>query len=89
MYNPVKLQLKPDGVFKVFAVRASDSHGPTFGDDIVISNNAARNTDSYTKCGLMYVPPPGYSLSGSNCKFYAGSYKFTPTNIEVFYETTT
>ena len=89
MYNPVKLQVKPDVVFEVFAVRASDSDGPTFGDDIVISNNAARNTDSYTKSGFMYVPPPGYSIFSSNCTFYAGSYKFTPTNIEVFYETTT
>ena len=87
VYNPVKLQVKPGG-YKIYAVRVSDSYGPTFGDDIVISNNAARNTDSYTKCGYIYVPPPGYS-SMVFCKFYTGSYNFTLTNIEVFYETTT
>ena len=88
VYNPVKLRVKP--VSYQFAVRRCDSSGPTFGEiAIFISNNSASNTDSRTYCGCRYPLPPGYSLSGSNCKFYAGSYRFTPTDIEVFYETTT
>ena len=88
VYNPVKLRVKPDNY--QYAVRRCHSWGPTFGwSDIYISNNSASNTDSGTNCGLIYPLPPGYSLSSSNCKFYAGSNKFTPTDIELFYETTT
>ena len=88
VYNPVKLRVNTDKYNK--AVIWCDSNGPTFGLwDISISNNAASNQDSYTRCGHSFPLPPGYSLSGSNCRFYAGSYKFTPTDIEVFCETTT
>ena len=88
VYNPVKLRVKPDMYNK--AVVRCDSWGPRFGwGDIRISNNSASNQYSYTYCGRSYPLPPGYSLSGSNCKFYAGSFRFTPTDIEVFYETTT
>ena len=88
VYNPVKLQVKPDSY--QYAVKRCNVYGPTFGDlDIYISNNAASDQYSRTYCGDRYPLPPGYSLSLSNCKFYAGSYRFTPTDIEVFYETTT
>ena len=88
VYNPVKLRVKPDR-YK-YAVRRCDSFGPRFGlFDISISNNAASNHYSSTYCGESYPLPPGYSLSGRDCKFYAGSFYFTPTDIEVFYETTT
>ena len=87
VYNPVKLRAKPD-MYNT-AVSNCDLYGPTFGiSDIAISNNSASNQDSYTYCGYSYPLPPGYYLYGSNCKFYAGSYYFTPTDIEVFYETT-
>ena len=36
-----------------------------------------------------YPLPSEYSASGHSCRFYAVSYKFTPTDVEVFYETTT
>ena len=88
VYNPVKLRVKPDRYNQ--AVARCDLSGPRFGKyDIFISNNSASNQHSRTYCGKNYPLPPGYSLSGSNCKFYAGSYRFTPTDIEVFYETTT
>ena len=88
VYNPVKLRVEPSRYR--YAVGRCDSFGPRFGNfDIVISNNAATKQDSITYCGLSYPLPPGYSLFGSKCKFYAGSYRFTPTDIEVFYETTT
>ena len=88
VYNPVKLQVKPDNY--QYAVALCFKLGPYFGrSDIRISDNSASNHYSVTYCGRSYPLPPGYSLSGSNCKFYAGSHKFTPTDIEVFYETTT
>ena len=88
VYNPVKLRVKPD-MYNT-AVYRCDSWGPRFGwSDIAISNNAASNQDSVTFCGRRYPLPPGYSLSGFDCTFYAGSFYFTPTDIEVFYETTT
>ena len=88
VYNPVKLRVKPNRYKD--AVRRCDSFGPIFGlSDIFISNNSASNNDSRTYCGWSYPLPPGYSLSRTNCTFYAGSHKFTPTDIEVFYETTT
>ena len=88
VYNPVKLRVKPNR-YK-YAVKKCGSFGPMFSwGDIFISNNAASNQYSYTYCGWSYPLPPGYSLSGSKCTFYAGSHKFTPTDIEVFYETTT
>ena len=89
VYNSVKLRIKPDS-YNV-AVKRCDSLGPIFGSRyIYISNNSTSNQKSFTHCGKYYPLPPGYSLSGSNkCTFYAGSYYFTPTDIEVFYETTT
>ncbi|CAH3183399.1 unnamed protein product, partial [Porites lobata] len=88
VYNPVKLQVKPDSY--QYAVTRCNVYGPTFGsNDILITNNAASKPDSSTSCGTYYPLPSGYSLSGRNCKLYAGSYRFTPTDIEVFYETTT
>ena len=88
VYNPVKLRIKRDR-YNV-AVRRCDSLGPIFGwRYIYISNNSASNQYSLTYCGNFYPLPPGYSLSGSKCTFYAGSDFFTPTDIEVFYETTT
>ncbi|XP_068761771.1 uncharacterized protein [Montipora capricornis] len=90
-YAPVKLHIKSGS--QSSAIPRCDSNGPTFGGghDIHISNNAASNQNSYTHCGTSYPLPPGYSSSGSSCRFYAGggSYTFTPTDVEVFYETTT
>ena len=90
VYNPVKLRVKLDRYCRYLAIVSDGSRGPRFGSyDIVISNNATSNQDSYTYCGYSYPLPQGYSLYGSRCKFYAGSYYFTPSDIEVFYETTT
>ncbi|XP_068673411.1 uncharacterized protein [Montipora foliosa] len=90
-YAPVKLQVKSGG--QSYAIYRCSGYGPTFGGghDIRISDNAASNRDSYTRCGSSYPLPPGYSSSRSSCRFYAGggSHNFTPTDVEVFYETTT
>ncbi|XP_044183737.1 hemicentin-2-like isoform X3 [Acropora millepora] len=90
-FSPVKLQIKSQ--WQNRAIYRCSRYGPTFGGgyDIYISNNAASNRNSYTSCGYTYHLPPGYSSSYSSCRFYAGggSYYFTPTDVEVFYETIT
>ena len=88
-YVPVKVNIK-SGYYSG-AIRTCSGRGPAFGagHDWWIANNAASNRNSYTYCGSSYPLPPGYSASGASCQFYAGSYKFTPTDVEVFYLTTT
>ncbi|XP_015756461.1 PREDICTED: fibroblast growth factor receptor-like 1 [Acropora digitifera] len=88
-FSPVKLQIK--SAEQAYAIQRCSNYGPRFGsgNDIYISNNAASNRNSATYCGFAYHLPPGLSSYGSSCRFYAGSYKFTPTDVEVFYETTT
>ena len=91
-YAPVKVNIKSSRYSD--AILTCSNHGPIFGaggHDLYISNNAASNSYSYTYCGYRYLLPPGYSASGSSCRFYAGgsSRYFTPTDVEVFYETTT
>jgi hypothetical protein len=63
-------------------------YGPTFGDsfDIHIVNNANANTDSFTDIGRTYRPPSGYSSSSTKARnLLAGTYKFTPNEVETFY----
>ena len=65
-------------------------YGPTFGggNDIYIPNYASSNSDSYSNLGHTYSPPSGYSYSSTFAKtFLAGTYRFTPDEIETFYET--
>jgi len=74
-----------------YSIYSCSSYGPTFGNghDIYIANNAASNTNSYTYLGINYNPPRGYSSGSSSTRsFLAGSYKFRPDEVEVFYETT-
>ena len=63
-------------------------YGPSFGGGhgLHISNNANLNTGSYTNFGYTYQPPPGYTYSAANIKaLLAGTYHFTPSEVEVFY----
>ncbi|CAH3186041.1 unnamed protein product [Porites evermanni] len=88
-YVPVKVNITSSHYSN--AIYTWSAYGPTFGagHDLHISDNAANNSYPYTSCGWSYSSPPGYSAYHSSCKFYAGSYNFTPTDVEVFYETTT
>ena len=90
-YAPVKVNIKSSHYSN--AIYTCSSIGPTFGGryDLYIHKNAASNSISQTYCGYRYSLPPGYSAYGFSCRFYAGgsSIYFTPTDIEVFYETTT
>ena len=62
------------------------SYGPTFGGghDVHIHNYASSSSSSYTNLGFTYSAPSGYSAD----TFLAGTYQFTPDEIETFYETT-
>ncbi|XP_046839722.1 uncharacterized protein LOC124433904 isoform X2 [Xenia sp. Carnegie-2017] len=70
------------------AIYTSPGYGPTFGGghDIRIANNANKNKYSYTNFGHTYRAPSGYSYGSSNTQaLLAGSYTFTPDEVEVYY----
>ena len=60
-------------------------YGPIIGrgHDLLISNDANSNTNSYTNLGSTYQLPPGYTANPQI--LLAGTYKFTPSEVEVFY----
>ena len=65
--------------------------GPSFGGghDIHIPGFASSNRNSYSNLGYTYSPPSGYSVYSTFARtFLAGTYNFTPGEIETFYETT-
>ncbi len=66
------------------AIHASPGYGPMFGGghDLHISDNALANTVSCTNFGSSYQPPSGTS---SPTTILAGTYKFSPSEVEVFY----
>jgi len=78
------------GPFKSMVTRASRAierttvHGPTFGGghDICINDYANSNSNSYTNFGDSYSVPSGVQ---DRKTILAGSYKFTPVEVEVFY----
>ncbi|XP_022778006.1 uncharacterized protein LOC111319519, partial [Stylophora pistillata] len=91
-WRPVKLSQK--GVYashNAYSMYGCHDRGPSFGDghDLCIASCASSNTKSYTHLGNTYSPPSGHSYGSSFTKsFLAGSYKFQPDEVEVFYETT-
>ncbi|KAK3735157.1 hypothetical protein QZH41_020253 [Actinostola sp. cb2023] len=83
-YQPLKLNLT--GKDNHQAIRGGFKYGPIFGGgyDLYIPNHAASNKYSCTN-PFSYQPPPGCFLS-QPCSFVTGSFKFTPNDVEVFYE---
>ena len=71
-------------MYPSYAVYRGSSYGPTFGGghDIYIADNANNNTNSYTNFGSHYSAPSGVQ---DERQILAGSYKFTPDEVEVFY----
>ena len=54
--------------------------------DLSISNNANRNDTSFSDFGHSYTLPEGYvAKSGKARSLLAGSFKFIPTEVEVYY----
>lgn len=68
----------------------NSNYGPTFGGghDIYIANNAGSNANSYNNLGHTYVQVAGYKYQAGNTKnLLAGTYTYTPQEVEVFYQT--
>ena len=85
-WAPVKL---PQTV-RANSIFGGSRYGPIFGGghDIHIHSYASSNSGSYSNLGSTYSPPSGYSLGSTFAQtFLAGSYSFTPDEVETFYET--
>ena len=89
---PVKLpQTGKDSSNRRYSIYDNRSYGPTFGGgfDISIYNYASSNRNSRSNLGYTYSPPSGYSYGSTFAQtFLAGTYHFTPDEVETFYETT-
>ena len=74
---------KPMRLMLLTAMQLMDQHLGGSMLDLYISNLAKNNVNSRTTVNS-YQPPPGCSV-GKACAYFAGSNKFTPSDIEVFY----
>ena len=71
-----------------YAILSSPNKGASFGwgYDFHISDNSNANQKSYSNFGYTYQPPAGYVYGTQETKsLLAGSYKFAPTEVEVFF----
>ena len=80
-YNPVKLTQYRN---QERAIYTCSSYAFGWGRDIRIVDDAVNNQYSFTRCGFTYSNPTGYSTE--KCRFFTGSSRFTPSDIEVFFE---
>ena len=69
---------------RAYAIYKSLDFGPTFGAgfDMYIARNANSNTNSYSTFGYSYSVPSGVQ---DRKTILAGTNKFTPDDVEVFY----
>ena len=66
-----------------YAIYCGPSYGPMFGlVDILIADNASQNTHSFTDFGRSYSLPNGVT---NRLTILAGTYTFSPDEVEVFY----
>ena len=91
-WAPVRLsQTGQYSSHKAYSLYFYSSSGPTFGGghDITITSDASSNSNSYSNLGHTYSSPRGYSYASTFARtFLAGTYKFTPDEVETFYEIT-
>ena len=91
-WGPVKLTQQGQHSYRrKYSIYGCHNRGPAFGGghDIYIASYASSNTNSYSNLGHEYSPPSGHSYTSSFTRsFLAGSYKFQPDEVEVFYEST-
>ena len=83
---PFKAPLKDENNGK--AIYRRYGYGPRFGGgpDFYIADHAVSNRVSNTNFGHTYQPPSGYTFGKNNIKsLLAGSYYFTPSEIEILY----
>ncbi|XP_073254216.1 uncharacterized protein [Porites lutea] len=89
-WAPVKLPQTGKYSSRRYSIYRGSSDGPTFGvgHDIYISNYASSNSVSLSDLGGTYGPPSRYSYRSTFARtFLAGSERFTPDEVETFYET--
>ena len=83
---PVKMPIKPSQ--KMYATFRAGNYSATFGGghDLFLADNANMCSSSYSNLGHTYMIPPDQGTTGSEKaqQFLAGSYNFTPTEIEVY-----
>ena len=79
--DPRKLPHRAGGSY---SMRDFAGIGPSFGQDLFIANNANKNSKSYENLGHTYTVPSGRAGD----PFLTGATRFTPSEIETFYETT-
>ena len=65
-----------------FAIYRRSDYGPHFGIDIYIVNNANSNSNSYA--GLVWAYPAPAAVQ-NRYTILAGTYRFSPDEVEVFY----
>ena len=90
-WAPVKLPQTGKYSYNRYSIYDCSDRGPSFGGghDIYIVDYASSSSSSYTNLGWQYSPPSGYSLGSTfSYTFLAGTYQFTPDEVETFYETT-
>ena len=90
-WAPVKLSQSGIASSRKDSIYVFSTYGPTFGGgyDITIKNYASSNSNSYSDLGHTYGPPSGSTYGSTFTRtFLAGTYKFTPDEVETFYETT-
>ena len=64
------------------AIYRGSAYGPWFGGDIIIVNNA--NSGSFSRAGLVWSYPAPLAVQNPNT-ILAGTYRFSPDEVEVFY----
>ena len=74
-----------------YSIYDCSSYGPIFGGgwDIAIYDYASSSSNNHANLGWTYSAPSGYSYGSTFTQtFLAGTYHFTPDEVETFYETT-
>ena len=64
------------------AIYRGSAFGPCFGDDIEIDNNANSESSSYARLGWEYPAPAAVQ---DRYTILAGTWYFSPDEVEVFY----
>ena len=82
--KPFKAAIYPDKT--AYAAYADENAGPSFGkgDSGFL---LMRKKISWTSIGRTYKAPSGYTFGANNTKaLLAGTYKFKPSEVEVFFK---
>jgi hypothetical protein len=80
--KPVKMLVDPNE--DEYAIYCHSSNGPTFGDDIIISNNANTTMDCESNLSFTYKHPQYAYGTNEAQTFLAGSHEFQLDEIEVY-----